>query len=116
MPSAPPRLCSCANTVPSGKRCACQIKGDRARKARHDRNRPTAAARGYNHVWRKAREAYLATHPHCNHPGCNVPASHVDHIIPHKGDDTLFWNRANWQALCAHHHNSTKQREERACL
>lgn len=113
MPFAPPRLCSCGNIVPSGERCACQIKGDRARKARHDRNRPSSAARGYNHQWRKAREAYLVTHPHCNHPGCNVPASHVDHIIPHRGDDRLFWDRSNWQSLCAHHHNSTKQREER---
>jgi 5-methylcytosine-specific restriction enzyme A len=23
----------------------------------------------------------------------------VDHIIPHRGDMTLFWNRKNWQAM-----------------
>ncbi|MGV8832160.1 MAG: HNH endonuclease signature motif containing protein [Devosia sp.] len=113
MPIAPPRLCSCGNIVPSGQRCACQIKGDRARKARHDRCRPSSAERGYNHAWRKARAAYLVTHPHCNHPGCDVPANHVDHIIPHRGDDRLFWDRSNWQALCAHHHNSNKQRLDR---
>ncbi|WP_189426952.1 HNH endonuclease [Devosia pacifica] len=36
-----------------------------------------------------------------------------DHITPHRGDDQLFWDRTNWQALCAHCHNSTKQRQER---
>ncbi|WP_108460222.1 HNH endonuclease signature motif containing protein [Devosia naphthalenivorans] len=113
MPVAPPRLCRCGNIVASGQRCACQIADDRARKARHDRRRPSSGQRGYNHEWRKARAAYLITHPHCTHPGCNAAASHVDHITPHKGDYALFWDRANWQALCAHHHNSTKQREER---
>ncbi|WP_172125416.1 HNH endonuclease signature motif containing protein [Devosia sp. 919] len=113
MPVAPPHLCSCGNIVASGQRCSCQIAGDRARKARHDRRRPSARERGYNHEWRKARAAYLITHPHCTHPGCNAAATHVDHVTPHKGDDALFWDGSNWQGLCAHHHNSTKQREER---
>ncbi|WP_328517511.1 HNH endonuclease signature motif containing protein [Devosia rhodophyticola] len=43
---------------------------------------------------------------------CGQLANTVDHIIPHKGEDRLFWDKANWQALCAHHHNSAKQREE----
>tara|TARA_R100000365_G_C2667270_1_gene17885 strand:+ start:60 stop:410 length:351 start_codon:yes stop_codon:yes gene_type:complete len=111
MPFASPRLCSCGNIVPSGERCACQKASDRARKARHDRRRPTARQRGYNTEWQKARAAYLIAHPYCVR--CGKPAGHVDHITPHKGDDRLFWDRTNWQALCAHHHNSTKQREER---
>ena len=24
----------------------------------------------------------------------------VDHIVPHKGDQQLFWDQSNWQALC----------------
>lgn len=111
MPIAPPRLCSCGNIVPSGERCACQKASDRARKARHDRRRPSSRQRGYNNEWRKARAAFLLAHPYC--AMCGAPASHVDHIIPHKGDKRLFWDRTNWQPLCAHHHNSTKQREER---
>jgi len=111
MPSAPPRLCSCGNIVLSGERCACQIKGDRARKARHDRNRPTAAARGYNHQWRKARAIYLIAHPVC--VMCGAPATVVDHIIPHGGDDRLFWDQHNWQALCTPCHSKHKQRLER---
>lgn len=111
MPFAPPRLCSCGTIVPSGVRCACQIAGDRARKARHDRGRPSARQRGYDSRWQKARAGYLLAHPYCIM--CGAPASHVDHITPHKGDDRLFWDQSNWQSLCAHHHNSTKQREER---
>lgn len=36
----------------------------------------------------------------------------VDHIKPHKGDAALFWDAANWQALCPDHHDIVKQREE----
>jgi 5-methylcytosine-specific restriction protein A len=35
-----------------------------------------------------------------------TPATVVDHIIPHRGDPVLFWDRkGNWQGLCAPHHN-----------
>jgi 5-methylcytosine-specific restriction endonuclease McrA len=111
MPIAPPRLCGCGSIVPAGERCACQKAGDRARKARHDRHRPTARQRGYNHEWQKARTIFLAAHPHC--AMCGKPATVVDHIRPHRGDDTLFWDRTNWQPLCAVCHNKHKQREER---
>lgn len=33
----------------------------------------------------------------------------VDHIVPHRGDPTLFFNLENTATLCNHHHNSTKQ-------
>lgn len=36
-------------------------------------------------------------------------ASVVDHITPHRGDYALFWDQANWQSLCAPHHNGAKQ-------
>jgi 5-methylcytosine-specific restriction enzyme A len=29
----------------------------------------------------------------------------VDHIIPHKGNQKLFWDTKNWQSLCEMHHN-----------
>ena len=109
--SRPPRLCSCGNIVAHGVRCQCQLKADRERKARHDRRRPPARERGYDHEWRKARIAYLAEHPHCRM--CSAPATTVDHIIRHRGDRALFWNRANWQPLCAPCHNRIKQRIER---
>ncbi|MEP7453300.1 HNH endonuclease signature motif containing protein [Phyllobacterium sp. SB3] len=110
----PPHLCTCGKTVPHGVLCECQKQATRARNARHDARRPSARARGYNHEWRKARAEYLIMHTHCAMPGCGKPASVVDHIIPHRGDKSLFWHRTNWQPLCAPCHNSVKQRQERA--
>nr|WP_281282435.1 HNH endonuclease signature motif containing protein [Paracoccus haeundaensis] len=49
----------------------------------------------------------------CAWPGCKMGAEVVDHIIPHKGDPKLRDDPKNWQGLCAHHHNSAKQRQDR---
>ena len=54
-----------------------------------DRVRGSAAARGYDERWRKARAAFLQKHPLCEicrAEGKLVPATVVDHIIPHRGD------------------------------
>lgn len=106
-----PHLCHCGRVVPAGQRCECVVVRDRARKARHDQRRPSARARGYNHEWRKARAEYLVAHPHCRK--CGKPATVLDHIKPHRGDQRLFWLRANWQPLCKPCHDGDKQREER---
>ncbi len=78
--------------------------------------RATAAQRGYGAAWQKARAAYLRRHPvckMCEQQGHLVPASVVDHINPHKGDRTLFWDSENWQSLCKTCHDSAKQSEDR---
>lgn len=111
MPSKPPRLCGCGKAVPAGERCACTVKRDRARKASFDRTRPSSSQRGYTGTWDRAKAEFLARHPFCRR--CGDRATTVDHIKPHKGDPALFWDRSNWQALCARDHNSAKQREER---
>ncbi|ABA78223.1 AAA family ATPase [Rhodobacter sphaeroides] len=38
----------------------------------------------------------------------------ADHKVPHRGDEALFWDRANLQCLCKSCHDSVKQSEERA--
>jgi 5-methylcytosine-specific restriction protein A len=40
-----------------------------------------------------------------------VPATEVDHKKAHHGDQGLFWDRYNWQALCKPCH-SRKTAEE----
>ena len=53
--------------------------------------------------WRKQRRFFLINHPLCVYhltQGVSVEATVVDHIIPHKGDERLFWDHNNWQALC----------------
>lgn len=63
----------------------------------------TASERGYGSRWQKARKPFLAANPLCvicQKAGRITPARIVDHIIPHKGDQELFWDQSNWQALC----------------
>jgi 5-methylcytosine-specific restriction enzyme A len=58
-----------------------------------DRQRPSAARRGYGPRWRRARAAYLARHPlcvPCEAAGRLVAATIVDHIVPHRGDAVLL--------------------------
>lgn len=92
-----------------------------------------ARQRGYTSAWDKARSTFLARpeNQFCRacqkvgllNPGTlridgslqtNPRRAHlvVDHIVPHRGDQTLFWDRANWQPLCPDHHDVVKQREE----
>jgi 5-methylcytosine-specific restriction enzyme A len=79
--------------------------------------RESSAKRGYGYKWQQAREGYLRNHPLCvDHMrrGRVVQATVVDHIEPHRGDMVLFWNKDNWQSLCADCHNIHKQRLEKS--
>jgi 5-methylcytosine-specific restriction protein A len=81
--------------------------------------RPSARQRGYTHRWDKARATYLNRHPlcvMCQREGRITAAGVVDHVVPHKGDQALFWDRSNWQPLCKPHHDRDKQREERGSV
>lgn len=75
----------------------------------------TTTARGYSKRWEQARELFLMENPlcaYCQKQGRTEPATIVDHITPHKGDERLFWDKGNWQALCKFCHDSVKKREE----
>lgn len=110
MPIKAPRLCGCGATVAGGQRCACKAKQDAERKARFDKTRPNSSQRGYSGTWDKAKKAWLQG-KRCVR--CGAPATTVDHKTPHQGNMILFWDKTNWQPLCAHDHNSAKQREDR---
>lgn len=74
-----------------------------------------ATARGYNYRWQKERERFLRERPlccYCEREGRVEAATVVDHIIPHKGSEALFWDESNWQPLCKRCHDSTKAKEE----
>jgi 5-methylcytosine-specific restriction protein A len=78
--------------------------------------RANSGERGYNSVWRKHRKAFLNSNPWCKHcfdkSNLLVVANVVDHIIPHKGDNDLFWGRANWQPLCYSCHSKKTVTED----
>lgn len=69
-----------------------------------DKRRGTATQRGYDSRWRKYRVQFLRLRPLCECEECKrlkrvLPAVVVDHIIPHRGDQDLFWDPNNHQSL-----------------
>jgi 5-methylcytosine-specific restriction endonuclease McrA len=75
----------------------------------------TTGERGYNYRWQKARATFLERHPlcrHCQQKGVVTVATDVDHIIPHRGNQQLFWDTSNWQSLCHSCHSVKTQAEE----
>ena len=73
------------------------------RKAKFEKTRPNATERGYDNRWRKYRAKFIKDHPVCNN--CGMPAKVVDHIQAHKGNEHLFWDVNNHQALCLSCHS-----------
>jgi 5-methylcytosine-specific restriction enzyme A len=81
-----------------------------------DRERPSAARRGYGPRWRRARAAFLAQHPLCAACGALgrvAAATIVDHVVPHRGDQRLFWDERSWAPACKPCHDAKTAREAR---
>lgn len=87
---------------------------------RHERERQrlrgSQRARGYTRRWERRVALFRERYPLCGQrPGGLAPvmslchdegrttlAFQVDHVVPHRGDPTLFWDElGNWQSLCA---------------
>lgn len=80
-----------------------------------DKQRGSAAIRGYDTRWRAARKIFLRRNPlcaECQSKGILKAAAVVDHIIPHKGDTGLFWDESNWQALCKRCHDRKTAKDD----
>jgi 5-methylcytosine-specific restriction protein A len=113
--NAPPRACKCGARVAAGQRC--ERCSDDWRK-RTDEQRGTAAERGYNSRWRKATATWRSHDPQrnlcaeCLKSGRLTPARITDHVVPHKGSQSLFWDTSNWQTLCRTHHAEKTARED----
>ncbi len=105
MPYAPPRVCSwrgCSVVAVSGSLCprhaAERAEQQRSTAAAFDKDRGSAASRGYGARWRALREAFLRKHPLCSHCKDPTPATDVDHIVPLARGGTNDWS--NLQPLC----------------
>src|SRR5262245_2556293 len=86
--------------------CTKHVKAaTRERQQRVDSQRGSSAQRGYGSRSQKARATFLRQHPLCQCELCDegrirlLPSSVVDHKVPHRGDQSLFWDTDNWQAL-----------------
>ena len=68
----------------------------------------------YGRRWQRVRAAFLREHPLCvehERKGEYVAATDVDHRVPHRGDQDLFWSAENWQSLCHACHAAKTARE-----
>jgi 5-methylcytosine-specific restriction enzyme A len=75
---------------------------------RRPERRGSSVQRGYDRHWAKLRATMLAAEPLCRLcllRGITTPATEVDHIVPHRGNQTRFWDSANLQALCKSCHS-----------
>ena len=73
--------------------------------------RPSAADRGYTRKWQEASRAYRMKNPWC--VKCGEPATETNHIIPHKRNQQLFWDKHNWQSMCHDCHSAKTAKEGR---
>jgi 5-methylcytosine-specific restriction protein A len=102
MPVKPKRLCA---------QLGCSALVDSGYCGTHKRDTHTTSKQYqslYNYRWYKARNLYIKQNALCVvclTKGRVNTAQVVDHIKPHKGDVILFWDRKNWQSLCAECHN-----------
>lgn len=117
MATSPRRPCAqsgCGKLVSSG-RCEAHAK---TRQQAVERSRESSTQRGYNYKWQQARKAFLRLHPLCECDECRAGALRlriatvVDHVVPHKGDETLFWDLNNWQAMAKQCHDKKTATED----
>ena len=97
----------CPAIVPRG-RCAAHAQA-------RERERGTSRERGYTRRWEHAAARFKVQYPlcgmrpdglrpvmsRCYERGIVTPATEIDHVVPHRGDPSLFWDERNWQSVCA---------------
>lgn len=113
MPRRPDTPCKhpgCARLVPYGRKYCDEHA------PLHIGDVKSTKQKGYGSRWQRESKAYLRAHPLCARclaKGKYTKATVVDHIVPHRGDQKLFWDRSNWQSLCKSCHDSKTMTEDR---
>lgn len=90
-----------------------KIKAER--EARRTLRKGNSSERGYGYRWQNLRKSFLREHPlcvECAKKGLTTVATDVDHIVPHKGDQSLMWDWDNLQPLCHSCHSKKTARED----
>jgi len=115
MPTRKKKACPrCGKTIDASQTYCEKHKKERAGERaeylrKKDAQRANSNSRGYNYKWQQARASFLRKYPYCD---CGAKATVVDHIIPHRGDMKLFWDKSNWQPLCKKCHDAKTARGE----
>lgn len=84
---------------------------EQERMQRVEARRPTASQRGYGARWQRESARFLEEHPFCV-CGNAHRSEVVDHIKPHRGDQELFWDQSNWQAMAKACHDRKTARTD----
>ena len=114
MPSLTAKVCAhpgCALVVHE-RYCEAHAKAAKKHRTRAW-SQGSARERGYTWDWEKYRARFLSRNPlcvECLKVERTSAATVVDHIVPHKGDRTRFWDPLNHQALCRPCHDSKTAR------
>jgi 5-methylcytosine-specific restriction protein A len=91
---------------------------DEMRHQQADERRDPAIKRLYNSArWRRLRARKLAADPlceceHCFSEGLTTAANVVDHHIPHRGDEGLFYDWSNLRAMAKRCHDRKTARSD----
>ncbi|WP_069648969.1 HNH endonuclease [Caloranaerobacter ferrireducens] len=113
MPRKPKRMCSYPGCpeLTEGRYCE---KHQKEETKKYNRSRKYKKL--YNSSrWQRLRKKVLTKHPlcvECEKAGRLTTATVVDHIIPHRGDEDLFWDEDNLQSLCKSCHDKKTARED----
>ena len=111
MVASPKSICPHAGCMKltSGGRCE-QHKRDKYT----TKPRGTTAERGYGARWQAMSNKHRRDNPlceECKGNGVIEPATCVDHVTPHKGNEALLYDPSNLRALCWACHSRKTRRE-----
>jgi len=91
-----------------------RFKAERA-KAQQAKRDPVAQALYATRQWKELRAQVLReANGRCATKNCARPACIVDHVRPHRGSNSLFFDRDNLQALCKRCHDRKTARYDGA--
>jgi 5-methylcytosine-specific restriction protein A len=78
------------------------------------RERATSHQDCYDWRWRRYSQRRLRQYPlceECQRNGRIAAANVTDHIVPHRGDQQLFWDPINHESKCVACHNAKSATE-----
>ncbi|TCZ76167.1 HNH endonuclease [Paenibacillus albiflavus] len=113
MPSKPKRPCS----IPGCRELTTERYCDGHKHLANQRYASKEYQYLYGRRWAKYSKQFIIQHPLCMCDECKqavipLPSEVTDHIVPHKGDITLFWDPRNHQALNKQCHDRKTAKED----
>ena len=117
MPIKPRHICffSGCNELTAETYCSKHMKAKLDQRKQYDKNRPEYHKLYKSARWQNLRKQVLLINPlcvECKNANRFIPATIVDHVVPHKGDEKLFWIYSNLQPLCKSCHDRKTSKEE----